>query len=151
MKRSILVIILLLFPFYPVFGQTNQPATQNVEQEITALENAWNDAAQKYDVSWFENNLTDSYIGTDEDGVVVDKAKVISDVKSRASKIEVLSIEKLKIQIYGDTVIATGVYIFKGTYKDKDISGKYPYTDTWIKLGGIWQCVAAHNSKLPSK
>lgn len=150
MKRLILVIMLLLFALCPAFGQTSQPAAQNVEQEISALENAWNDASQKHDVSWFEHNLADSYIGTDEDGVVFDKAKVISEVKIQAAKIEAISIENLKIQMYGDTVIATGVLVIKGTYKGKDINGKYPYTDTWIKIGGHWQCVAGHNSKLPS-
>ena len=69
MKRLILSIVLVLLASCLVFGQAKPTAGQNVAQEITALENAWNEAAQKYDVSWFERNLADSYVYTSADGV----------------------------------------------------------------------------------
>jgi ketosteroid isomerase-like protein len=151
MKRLILSIVLLLFASCLVFGQAKQTAVQNAVQEITALENAWNAAMQKHDASFYERNMADSTIGTDEDGVVMDKATFIANAKKSVSKIELPLFEKFKVQVYGDTAVATGVNILKGTNKGKDISGKYPFTDTWIKLGGRWQCVASHNSKMPSK
>ena len=151
MKRLILSIVFMLFASCLIFGQAKQ-APGNAVQEITALENAWNDASQKYDIPWFEHNFADSCILTDEDGIVKDKAKVIADAKNKLAKLESLSFEALKVQLYGDTAIATGVYVIKkGTYKGKDVSGKYPFTDTWIKIGGRWQLVADHNSKLPAK
>jgi ketosteroid isomerase-like protein len=151
MKRLILSIILVLFASCLVFGQAKQTAAQNAVQEITSLENAWNNASQKYDIGWFERNLADSFHGTDEDGVVTDKATVISNVKNKAGKIDSLSMENLKVQVYGDTAVATAMNVVKGIYKGKDVSGKYMFTDTWIKLGGRWQCVATHSSRLVSK
>lgn len=151
MKRLILSIVLVLFAACLVFGQAKQTAVQNAVQEITALENAWNEASQKYDVSWFEKYLADSYTGTDEEGKVFDKAMITANVKNKVSKIEAVSNENVKVQSYGDTAVATGIYVVKGTSKGKDNSGKYPWTDTWIKLNGRWQCVAGHNSKLPPK
>jgi ketosteroid isomerase-like protein len=59
--------------------------------------------------------------------------------------------ENLRVKEYGDTALATAISVIKGTYKGKDNNGKYPWTDTWIKIGGHWQCVASHNSKLPTK
>lgn len=152
MKKLLLLIILVPFACCLVFGQAKQSAAQNAVQEITALENAWNTAMQKHDASFYEHNMADSTIGTDEDGVVTDKAAFIANAKKSVSKLESLSFERFKVQVYGDTAVATGVNVIKGTNpKGKDISGKYPFTDTWIKLGGRWQCVASHNSKLPSK
>jgi hypothetical protein len=156
MKRFMLLIVFMLFASCLVFGQAKPkqaatPAGQNIALEITALENAWNEAGQKHDFSWFDKYLADSYSGTDEDSKVSDKAMIISDVKNKVSKIETVSNENVKVQTYGDTAVATGVYVVKGTYKGKDASGKYPWTDTWVKLNGRWQCVAGHNSKLPSK
>ena len=156
MKRLIVAIVLVLIVSCLSFGQAKPkqaatPVGQNAVQEVTALENAWIDAERQYDVSWFEHNLADSYHNTDENGVVSDKATTIADVKNRASKIESYSYEGFKVQAYGDTAVATGIAVFKGTYKGKDNSGKYPWTDTWVKLAGRWQCVASHNSKIVSQ
>ena len=156
MKRLILSIVLVLFASCLVFGQAKPkqavtPAGQNVAQEITALENAWSEAAQKYDVSWFERNLADSYIYTGADGVVSDKAAAIAYTKNKEEKYESFSYESIKVQAYGDTAVATGITVLKSTYKGKDASGKYSWTDTWVKLNGRWQCVAEHVSKLPPK
>jgi ketosteroid isomerase-like protein len=144
-------LVLMLIVSCLIFGQTKQATGQNTAKEITALENAWNDAVQKYDVSWFERNIADSYIGTDENGIVQDKAATIAEVKDKVSKIESIYNEAFKVQAYGDTAVATGIYVLKGTHKGKDSSGRYPFTDTWVKLAGRWQCVASHNSKIPSK
>jgi ketosteroid isomerase-like protein len=150
MKRLMFSIVLVLLVSCLCFGQAKQAAVHNAVQEITALENAWNEASQKYNVSWFEKYLADSYVGTDEEGKVSDKAMVTERVKNKVAKIEAVSNENVKVQLYGDTAIATGIFVVKGTFKEKDNSGKYPWTDTWIKLNGRWQCVASHNSKLPS-
>jgi len=77
MKRLMFVIVLMLLVSCVSFGQANKSAGQNVVQEITALENAWIEAAQKHDVSWFEKYLADSYTGTDEEG------KVYCEISSR--------------------------------------------------------------------
>jgi len=158
MKKLMLSIVFMLFLPCLIFGQAKQTAgktvvqgRESVIQEITALENAWNEAQMKNDAVWLDRNLAGSFIGTDEEGVVLDKAKTIANAKAKLAKIDAASTENLKVQVYGDAAIATGVNTAKGTYKGKDISGKYPWTDTWIKLGGRWQCVASHNSKLPSK
>lgn len=151
MKRMAFSIVLMIIASCLAFGQAKQPAAQNAVQEITALENAWNEAGQKHDVSWFEKYLADSYTGTDEDGKAYDKATMVANVKNKVSKIEAVSNENVKVRPYGDTAVATGIYVVKGTFKGKDNSGKYPWTDTWVKLNGRWQCVAGHNSKLPSK
>jgi hypothetical protein len=44
--------------------------------------------------------------------------------------------------------VATAIGVVKGSYTGKDNSGKYPWTDTWVKRGGQWQCVASHASKI---
>ncbi len=152
MKRMMVFIALVLTVSCLVFGQAKlQPAASNASQEVAALERAWTDASSKYDVAWFERYIADSFSGIDENGVVFDKAMVIADVKNRASKPESVSVENLKVQVYGDTAVATGVTVYKGTYKGKVMSGNYPWTDTWVKRGGQWQCVAGHNSEIRQK
>jgi len=151
MKKLLVSLFLVLLVFCLSFGQTKPATGQNTVNEVTALENAWNDAMQKYDVAWYERNMADSLINTDENGKVTDKATTIAHTKNKVSKIESISLENFKVQTYGDTAVATGIAVIKGTYEGKDSSGKYPFTDTWVKLAGRWQCVATHSSKIPSK
>jgi len=39
----------------------------------------------------------------------------------------------------------------QGPVEGKDNSGKFQWTDTWLKRGGQWQCVAGHSSTLVAK
>jgi ketosteroid isomerase-like protein len=144
------VIVVILLPCL-IFGQAKPTAGQNVAQEITALENAWAEATVKHDVLWFERNIADGFVMTDEDGVMTDKPAILQWVKGKLNNYSSFSHENLKVKVYGDTAIATGIASIKGTFKGKDATGKYPWTDTFVKVGGKWQCVASHNSKLPSK
>jgi hypothetical protein len=151
MKRLIIPISLMVVVSCLIFGQAKLTVGQNAVQEITALENAWLEAALKYESSWYEKNLADSYSSTDENGVVADKKTVIADLKNKTWTNISNTYENFKVRIYGDTAIATAISVYKGTHKGKDMSGKYPWTDTWVKIEGRWQCVAGHNSKVPSK
>jgi len=55
-----------------------------------------------------------------------------------------------KVTVFGDTAIATGGFMAKGT----DASGKpmdihERWTDTWVKMpSGKWECVATHGSAI---
>jgi ketosteroid isomerase-like protein len=152
---SVAVVLAVALPCLVLGQATPQQAVPSAElnaiQEVTALERAWIDASRQYDVAWFERYLAASCIFTDENGVVMDKAAMIADVKNQATKTESYSYENLKVQVYGDAAVATGISVVKETYKGKDNSGKYPWTDTWVKRGGQWQCVASHNSKIVPK
>ncbi len=156
MNRLVIAVGLVLTVSCLTYGQAKPqaktaPAGQNTVQEVSALEEAWMEAANKYEVSWFERHLADSIVSTDENGAMVDKAAMIADVKNRANKYESTSYENLKVHAYGDAAVATGIFVVKGTYKGKDNSGRFQWTDTWVKRGGQWQCVASHASKIISK
>lgn len=152
MKRLLVVVVLVLAVPCLAFGQAaKKPATgsgQAAEQQVSALERAWIDASLKYDTAWFESHIADTMVNTDEEGVVTGKAELVGGVKNHANKFESLTYDDLKVQAYGDTAIATGIVVIKGTSKGKDISGRSQWTDTWIKRGGQWQCVASHSTRI---
>ncbi len=55
----------------------------------------------------------------------------------------------MKVRVFGDTAIVTGSDTEKSTYKGKDSSGKYVWTDIFVKRNGKWQAVASESTKLP--
>jgi ketosteroid isomerase-like protein len=152
MKTLLIVAVLALAVPCVAFGQAAAPAKSlTAEQEVSALERAWYDASRKYDVAWFERYLADTVVLTDEEGAVTGKAAQLADVKNHANTYDSLSYEDLKVQVYGDTAIATGITVFKGTSKGKAIGGRTQWTDTWIKRGGQWQCVASQGTFITKK
>jgi ketosteroid isomerase-like protein len=54
--------------------------------------------------------------------------------------------------VFGDTAIATGTFIGKGTSgAGEPLDERERFTDTWVKMAdGKWLCVATHTSPLKS-
>lgn len=98
-----------------------------------------------------------NYTWTSPSGEVWTKAvdlalvKSIKSVKSREAVITSWVIAEMKVRVYGDAAVVTGRSTVKETYKGKDFSGQYRWTDTWIKIAGGWQCVAGHSSEIAQK
>jgi hypothetical protein len=52
----------------------------------------------------------------------------------------------VKVNLYRDTAVVSGVYHAKGTYNAQAYEHTGRFTDTWIFEGGKWLCVASHSS-----
>ena len=149
MKRiSIAVGVVVLVFAIAIQAQTPpQTQTESVEQELIKLENDWLQAFFKKDIAFSDRFLADDYMGTDEHGNVKTKAQEISDLKSGAHLSTSGVQDNIKVCVYVDAAVVTGRNIMKGLFKGKEYSSPYLWTDTFIKRGGRWQCVASHVSK----
>jgi len=87
-------------------------------------------------------------IDTDPSGRVTDKTQDKTDLSSGDLKFQSIELSELKVHVYGDTAVAAGTSTVKGTYKGQDISGKYRFTDVWVKRNGKWHAVASQSTKL---
>jgi len=47
------------------------------------------------------------------------------------------------MRFYGDTAIVVGQGSIKAHTKTQDLSGKYVWTDTFVKMRGEWKAVAS--------
>ena len=81
--------------------------------------------------------------------MVSTKAQNIADMKQGALKIESSKIEDMKVRVYGDTAVVTYATTDKGTYKGRDISGQYRWTDVFVKQNGKWQLVSGQGTPIP--
>jgi ketosteroid isomerase-like protein len=124
----------------------------NPVQELTKLENDWNDATVKHDWAVLDQILTGDYTWTDLDGNVWTKPEFLASLKSGESTITSSITDDIKVRVYGDTAVVTGRTTVKEQYKGKDISGQYRWTDMWVKdYRGRWRCVADQGSRIAQK
>jgi len=118
----------------------------SVEQALMQLEQEMTDALIKGDMAAFGGHLAENVTLTDPGGMVNTKAQFEAQVKSGDLKIASSKIEDMKVQVHGDAAVVTYKTTDKGTYKGRDISGEYRWTDVFIKQGGKWQIVAGQGT-----
>ena len=128
--------------------QAGTSLNASIEQELIGLESEWNEALKRSDAVSLDPLMADDYMVTDWAGGVTTKAQNLADVKSGGIKLASAVNDEYKIHIYGSTAVVNYRATIKGQANGADISGRYRETDTWVKHGGHWQCVAAHFSKL---
>jgi ketosteroid isomerase-like protein len=121
------------------------------EIQIKLLERAWNQAEARQEVKEVSSLLADTLVYTDYDGSFMNKSEYLKWVAAPDQKADHLYDEGMGVQVYGDAAVATGIYRETGTNKGKPYVIRSRFTDTWIKRGGVWLCVASHSTLIPSK
>ena len=126
-------------------GQTmNTQANRNrgVEQELRKLESHWQEALTQRDVAMLDRLMADDYVLTTVSGEVVNKARVLAEVKSANATADVRNTE-VAVRVYGNVAIVTGLVLISGKFNDKDVSTRSRYIKVYVKRQGQWQVVTA--------
>ena len=106
-------------------------------------------AILKGDASANERYLADTYLFTGPDGTVEKKAQAIADLKSGDLKLQSASLDRAKVQVYGDTAVVAYSSNDKGPYKGKDTSGKTRSNDVFVNQNGLLATLGAQGTMLP--
>jgi ketosteroid isomerase-like protein len=142
MKAALVLCVLLLAAL--ALSSTNEVDVDR--SKLIALENAWNQAQIHHDAGAVGQLLPDSFVYTDYDGTVMNKAKFLADVKDEKYKATSISNEDVQVFPYQNAAIVIGTYHSKGTYAGKPFDHRGRFTDTWIYQDGKWLCVATHTN-----
>jgi ketosteroid isomerase-like protein len=139
--------ICLLFTACALAQNGNSEASAQ-QGKLIVLEHLWNDAQVHRDSRALEAMVADRFVNTEYDGEVSDRDKFLSDIKDPEFKPSLMNIRDVKVNIYRDTAVVTGIYQTKGTYSGRAYEHVGRFTDTWIFENGRWLCVASHTSLL---
>jgi ketosteroid isomerase-like protein len=130
------------------FAAAQAPSKTSSEDQIKQKEQDWAQATVKEGAAAVDKYEADDIFDTDPGGRVTDKTQDKTDLSSGDLKFQSVELSDLKVHVYGNVAVAAGTSMIKGTYKGQDISGKYRFTDTWVKRGGKWQAVASQSTKI---
>jgi ketosteroid isomerase-like protein len=131
------------------FAAMAQGPTQNTKAErskLIAFENAWNQAQIHHDGPALERLVADTYVYTDWDGTVMNRAQFIADAKDPSTEVKSAANSDVDVYFYPGVAIVTGAYHTKGTSHGKSFDHRGRFTDTWILKDGQWVCVATHTN-----
>jgi len=150
MKAAVCLFMIVGFVWAtPALLHSQQAHSSRDEtSKLMALENAWNQAQIHHDSKSLAGLVGDEFIYTDTDGTVMNKARFLADNDDPDYRAILMANDDVKVYSYSNTAIVAGRYHAKGTYKNKPFDHYGRFTDTWIYLGGVWQCVASHTTLL---
>jgi ketosteroid isomerase-like protein len=118
---------------------------------LKALDAKLTEAFKKHDVKTLEKHAADDLLVIDPLGRVHDKKQYFGHLEKGATKIEELKESDVKVRVFGDTGVVTGLLTLKAMVKDKDISGEYRWTRVYNKKGGEWQVVTEQHTYVQPK
>ncbi len=113
------------------------------EQELIRLQHEWSRATVKRDATSLDRLLDDDYMLTTSEGTFLTKAQMISQMQSDDFGITSMTIDSVKVQIYGNMAVVRGIVRFSGSDSNENL-----FTDTWVKRDGQWRCITTHESEM---
>lgn len=129
-------------------AQTSKASSSADAAKLVALERLWNQAQVIRDSAAVASMIGDKFVNTEWDGEVTDRGRFLADFADPKFQPTIMSIDDVKVEMYGATAIVVGNYHTKGTYGGKPYEHFGRFTDTWLFADGKWLCVASHTSLL---
>ncbi len=152
MNRFLFLTLALLLCSSSPFAQEKPVASTNPDEiQIRQLERAWNQAEASQQVNEVSKLVDDTLVYTDYDGSIMNKSEYMKWVAAPDQKADHLFDEGMTVHVYANAAVVNGIYRESGTNKGKKYVIRSSYTDTWIRYGSIWRCVATQSTLIPAK
>jgi ketosteroid isomerase-like protein len=143
MKKAAVLFAVVLMALTLQAQTGGVPHNGGVPQIITQNEQEWAAAEKAGDYAKVTSLLADRLVSMDSDGTLSNKLQFLANGKG--TKWQVNEVSGIQVNVYGDTAIATGAWVGKGTRADgQTIDAHEHWVDTWMKMpNGKWQCIAS--------
>jgi len=121
------------------------------EQALIKIQHEWAEARLKRDSSFPQRIEADDFTVVWFNGTIVTKEEDLKSYESTDTVFTDFKIDDLKVRFYGDMAIVVGQGSIKAHTKTQDLSGKYVWTDTFVKQRGAWTAVASQVTPVVQK
>lgn len=123
-------------------------AAMTTEAMIIQMENDWTAATVKKDYAVIERIVAKDWSGQNGSVDKYTRARLVADLKSGDQVYTSQTNTPMKVKVIGDVAIVQGGDDEVSSFKGKDTSGKYTWTDVYAKRGGKWQASFSQVSKV---
>ena len=140
MRKTIAVASAVALPLLLILtlGGVNAFAQQKTaEAELVQIERDWCAASMKKDASTLNRILADDYTSVGSRGGTATKSGELADLPNPDSTVTVCTDTNVKVRVYGDAAVVTGLGTRSGTYKGVPYKDRQAlWTDTFVKKIG---------------
>jgi ketosteroid isomerase-like protein len=130
-------------------NKREKQSRDEIERTLLKMENEWAQVDVTNDRSVFQRIIAPDFVSTSRSGKFLgSRQEWVDDWEYEGVKTATNS--DMKVHIYADNVaVVTGIDTTTGTDKEgKAWAHQDRFTDTWVKRSGVWQCVAAHVTRI---
>jgi len=146
MPARILAVSLALLGASPAQAPATSATTSDVQQLI-ATDKRMQRAFVDRDVAALQQIFTDDYILVVSSGSERTKAMILADVASPEVRWEINESSGWAVRVHGDTAIVVATLHQKGVDHGEAFDSNVKFSDTYIRLNGVWRNVHAHASR----
>ncbi|MBZ5598645.1 MAG: nuclear transport factor 2 family protein [Acidobacteriia bacterium] len=150
MKRHIALAVLAVSMVIPVvfYGcAVAEDSNSQDREQILSLEREWVQVYVANDAGPLQHIVADDFLGTEPDGKRVTKADLVAEIKGPSEVASNrLNEDDVKMRFYGTTAVVNGSESWK---LKNGKSGRYIWTDIFVKRNGKWQVVASQDLAVP--
>jgi Domain of unknown function (DUF4440) len=146
------LLVMLVLATIPTARATQPPpaATAADREQILQLERDWTQSFVTMDVAANQRIVADDFFGTEPDGKRITKEDLITEVKTgEALASNHLNEDDVTIRFYGQTAIVNGSESWKRKSDGK--TGRFIWTDVFVKRVGKWQVVSSQDLEVLDK
>src|SRR5262249_23119519 len=152
-KKTMLLLVLAAVPMVTPAQMNNikkAEKSNKTEQEIFEVEQNLMAAIKAKDVTALDRIVDEEFVYRNPGNDEVGKAGFLKAISS--SPIDIISLggEELKVNVFGEIAIMTGIQLAKTKNSEgKEELSAGMFTDVFTKRRGRWQLVLAHAVDLP--
>jgi ketosteroid isomerase-like protein len=147
MKQVIALTLLGVLVAVPTYAQKPNAKEQEVLKAVQVLREA---SLIKKDRATMERLYTDDYMYIHSNGTVANKTQEIAAYMSPDQAWTAFKTDDLKVRIYRDVAVVTGVSTLTGSAKGY-VSGARRFTELLVRRNGRWQSVGGQTTLVPAK
>jgi ketosteroid isomerase-like protein len=143
------VVWLLLVVFFTGAVPTAQAGENDDVKVLLDLESKMAQAWVQRDAQTLEQILADDYTLAGTGDALIGKGQYVAGLDNPEFRTTSAIVADLRIRVYGDAAVVTGRATYQGWSKKRGrFVRRFRFTDTFIRRGSTWKCVATHASGL---
>ncbi len=130
---------------------TARPVTAQqtvTERALFRLETEWAQGVVKRDAATIRRMTATRWVYSDESGTM-NRDQGVAAFTTGPDTVTAAGNDEMRAAVYGNTAVVTGILWMRGHNAQGAFRHRYRYTDTWMKLGGRWQCIASQDYLMP--
>lgn len=140
--RCSVAIIAMALNSVPVHSQQSP----DDKVELMRLEKVWNDAYLHGDANTLDQLFADDLVVTMSAMRLLDKKDSVGIIRSGRVKFRRYETSELRIQVYGDAAVVTGLLERVRDVADQNVEDQYRFTKVYVRKSSKWLVVAWHAS-----